>query len=158
VLKLLKNSLKTKRSKGFLLLLRHDTIFLLSTGPILVHKPDTSWTYFVYSSNGCFSLHFLVCAGKKNELTLRAGEFTFHNPRLSVGPALNRLHHVCVLLNTISSLFLQVWGITSYPRCRGLAGCKRSFGIRHKVTTVTFNWIGFKNSFCKPLERACCLN
>ena len=135
----------------FLLLLRHDTIFLLSTDPILLHKPDTLWSHFVYSSNGCFSLHFLVCA-EKNELTLRAGEFTFHNPRLPVGPVLNRLSHLCVLFDTISSLFLQVWGITSYPRSCALAGCRRSFGIRHKVTTVTFNWIGFKNSFCSHLN------
>jgi len=120
-------------------------VLFLYTSPILYDHTSCILVMAVF-------LCIFLCVQEKNVLTLRAGDFTFHNPRLPVGPVLKRLRHVCVLFDTISSLFLQVWGITSYPRCHTLAGCKHSCGIRRKVTTVTFNWIGFKNSFCSHLS------
>jgi len=120
-------------------------VIFLYTSPILYDHTSCILVMAVF-------LCIFLCVLKKNKLTLRAGEFTLHNPRLPVGPVLKRLRHVCVFLTRFFSLFLQVWGITSYRRCRTLAGCKHGFGIRHKVTTVTFNWIGFKNSFCSHLS------
>ena len=101
MLKLLKNSLINEMFGWFfLLLLRHDNSFTFPRVLFLYTVP----TLFDHTScilvMSFFFLRIFLYVQEKNELTLRASEFTFHNPCMPFGPVLNRLHVTCVFCLT----------------------------------------------------------